>query len=145
MATTYVFAVGKMIASQPPMVHIDTRLAELLDWRRETGQELPLPADLIVWLEDRGYVTDLESGCTSRLEPLQNVIDEAAEADEYEDSAGLFDKSDPIEDAYLAGMGDQAAGCYNPPRGCTLAHDAYIRGHNDAWAKAQKVNWWRRK
>jgi hypothetical protein len=85
MATTYVFAVGKMIASQPPTVTVDTRLAELLDWRRETGQELPLPADLILWLEDRGYVTDLLTGCTSRLEPLQNVIDEAAEADELED------------------------------------------------------------
>lgn len=85
MATQYVFAVGKMIASQPATVRVDTRLAELLDWRRETGQELPLPADLILWLEDRGYVVDMLTGCTSRLEPLQNVIDEAAEADEYED------------------------------------------------------------
>jgi hypothetical protein len=85
MATQYVFAVGKMIASQPPVTIVDTRLAELLDWRRETGQELPLPADLILWLEDRGYVTDLLTGETTRLEPLQTMIDEAAEADEYED------------------------------------------------------------
>lgn len=85
MATQYVFAVGKMIASQPPRVVVDTRLAELLDWRRETGQELPLPADLILWLEDRGYVVDLQTGCTQKLEPLQTLIDEAAEADEYED------------------------------------------------------------
>lgn len=85
MATTYVFAVGKMIASQPPRVVVDTRLAELLDWRRETRQELPLPADLIVWLEDRGYIVDMLTGCTQRLEPLQNIIDEAAETAEYED------------------------------------------------------------
>jgi hypothetical protein len=85
MATQYVFMVGKMIASQPPVTIVDTRLAELLDWRRETDMELPLPADLILWLEDRGYVTDLETGCTSRLEPLQNMIDHAAELQELED------------------------------------------------------------
>lgn len=84
MATQYVFAVGKMIASQPPVVHIDTRLAELLDWRRETGQELPLPADLILWLEDRNYIVDLETGCTQKLEPLQEIIDRCEETVEYE-------------------------------------------------------------
>lgn len=57
MATTYVFAVGKMIAGDS-QIRIDTRLAELLDWRRAEGRELPLPADLIMWLEDRGYVVD---------------------------------------------------------------------------------------
>lgn len=85
MATQYVFMVGKMIASQPATITIDTRLAELLDWRRETGQELPLPADLILWLEDRGYIVDMLTGCTSRLEPLQQIIDEAAELEELED------------------------------------------------------------
>jgi hypothetical protein len=85
MATQYVFAVGKMIANGgPATVTVDTRLAELLDWRRETGQELPLPADLILWLEDRGYVTDLLTGCTSRLEPLQEFIDHGEETVEYE-------------------------------------------------------------
>jgi hypothetical protein len=84
MAAQYVFMVGKMIASQPAAITIDTRLAELLDWRRETGNELPLPADLILWLEDRGFVTDLETGCTSRLEPLQKLIDEAEETADYE-------------------------------------------------------------
>lgn len=69
---------------------------------------------------------------------LQAMVDEA-ERDER------WYEADPIEDAYLAGTGDQAAGCYNPPRGCIEAHDAYIRGHNDAWAKAQKVTWWRRR
>jgi len=85
MATTYVFAVGKMIASQPPRVVVDTRLAELLDWRRETGMELPLPADLILWLEDRGYVVDMLTGCTERLEPLQTMIDYGAELQELID------------------------------------------------------------
>lgn len=85
MATQYVFAVGKMIASQPATVRVDTRLAELLDWRRETGQELPLPADLILWLEDRGYIVDMLTGCTSRLEPLQQIVDEAAELEDYQE------------------------------------------------------------
>jgi hypothetical protein len=84
MATTHVFAVGKMVAGNVDLC-VDTRLAELLDWRRETSRELPLPADLILWLEDRGYVVDLLTGCTSRLEPLQNVIDEAAELEELQD------------------------------------------------------------
>jgi hypothetical protein len=84
MTTTYVFPVGTMIVAQPATAQpatapIDTRLAELLDWRRETGRELPLPADLILWLEDRGWVVDLLTGCTSRLEPLQQLIDEAAQ------------------------------------------------------------------
>lgn len=94
MANQYVFAVGKMIADGPATkmtpaastdlrqaaaeMKIDTRLAELLDWRREEQRELPLPADLIIWLEDRGFTVDLLTGCTSRLEPLQNMIDEAA-------------------------------------------------------------------
>jgi hypothetical protein len=132
MATQYVFAVGKMIASQPPAaIHIDTRLAELLDWRRETGQELPLPADLIVWLEDRGYVTDLLTGRTSRLEPLQEPIDAS---DDVPDGTGL---------AYTLGQNDYAAGRYLPP----FAHDehvAYIKGQNDAWAAAKNVTWWRK-
>jgi len=85
MATQHVFMVGKMIANQPATLTIDSRLAELLDWRRETGQELPLPADLIMWLEDRGYVVDLQTGCTQKLEPLQNAIDYAAELQELED------------------------------------------------------------
>lgn len=59
--------------------------------------------------------------------------------------AGHEDDFDPEADAYLAGAGDQAAGCYNPPRANIAAHDAYIRGQNDAWAKANKVEWWRRK
>jgi hypothetical protein len=79
MATQYVFAIGKMIASQPATVTVDSRLAELLTWRRETNSELPMAADLILWLEDRGFVVDLLSGCTERLEPLQVLIDEALE------------------------------------------------------------------
>jgi hypothetical protein len=79
MATQYVFAIGKMIANQPPVVTVDSRLAELLTWRRETGNELPMAADLILWLEDRGFVVDLLTGCTERLEPLQAYIDEALE------------------------------------------------------------------
>jgi hypothetical protein len=85
MATQYVFAIGKMIAAPPPVVTVDSRLAELLTWRRETGNELPMAADLILWLEDRGFVVDLLSGCTERLEPLQQLIDEAAATEDYEE------------------------------------------------------------
>jgi hypothetical protein len=61
------------------------RLAELAAWQIEEGLPLPMPADLILWLEDRGFVVDLISGSTSRLEPLQQLIDEAADTDDYED------------------------------------------------------------
>jgi hypothetical protein len=84
MASTHVLVTGKMVAGNIDL-RIDTRLAELLDWRRETASELPLPADLIIWLEDRGYVVDMITGCTSRLEPLQELIDEAAELADYQE------------------------------------------------------------
>jgi hypothetical protein len=63
----------------------EARLAELLAWQRETGKPLPMAADLILWLEDRGFVVDLLTGCTERLEPLQQLIDEAAATEDYEE------------------------------------------------------------
>lgn len=67
-------------------LQIDWRLAELLEWQREEQRPLPLPVDLILWLEDRGFVVDLLTGCTARLQPLQRVIDEAAELQELMDA-----------------------------------------------------------
>jgi hypothetical protein len=60
------------------------RLAELAAWQMEEGLPLPMPADLILWFEDHGFVVDMLTGSTSRLEPLQQLIDEAAQTDEYE-------------------------------------------------------------
>jgi hypothetical protein len=44
-----------------------------------------MPADLIMWMEDRGYATDLVSGEVFQLEPLQVAIDYGAELQELED------------------------------------------------------------
>jgi phosphoserine phosphatase len=60
------------------------RLAELEAWQREEGRSLPMPADLILWLEDRGLVVDLLTGGSEPLVPLQQLIDEAADTDDYE-------------------------------------------------------------
>lgn len=40
----------------------DPRLAELTEWTRETGLDLPLPAERIVALEDAGYIVELTDG-----------------------------------------------------------------------------------
>ena len=37
-------------------------ILSLLDWRSETGQDLPMPAEDIAVLEARGHTVDLESG-----------------------------------------------------------------------------------
>jgi hypothetical protein len=77
MATQYVFAIGKMIAAPPPVVTVDSRLAELLTWQRETGQPLPMPVEMILWFENCGHVVDLLTGEATPLEPLQSYIDTA--------------------------------------------------------------------
>lgn len=41
---------------------IDPRLAELTEWTRETGLDLPMPAERIVALEDAGYIVELTDG-----------------------------------------------------------------------------------
>lgn len=41
---------------------IDTRIAELLQWQADTGQELPLPVSAILTAEDNGLVVDLDTG-----------------------------------------------------------------------------------
>jgi hypothetical protein len=84
MATTYILAVGKMDSAGADL-RVDWRLAELLEWQAETLRPLPLPVDLIIWLEDRGFVTDLLTGETTRLAPLQQTIDFAAELQELQD------------------------------------------------------------
>lgn len=40
----------------------DNRIVELEAFARESGLTLPLPIDLIVFLEDHGRVVDLENG-----------------------------------------------------------------------------------
>lgn len=41
---------------------MDVRKSELLAWECETGRQLPLPADVILVLEDAGAVVDLDTG-----------------------------------------------------------------------------------
>ncbi len=41
----------------------DPRIAELEQLAREEGLRLPYPAHYIAWLEDRGRIVDLETGC----------------------------------------------------------------------------------
>ncbi len=41
---------------------MDVRKSELLAWECETGRQLPLPADVILALEDAGAVVDLDTG-----------------------------------------------------------------------------------
>lgn len=137
------------------------------------GIGLPAAIDFTLWLEDRGFVVDFRTGVAMRMELVEQVAevtvtgeavhhiiapatddDLDALIDEVygkpglgvEDSAGVYDVDpvDEVEAAYWHGTGDQAAGCYNPPRANPEAHEAYIKGHNDAWAKANKVSWWRR-
>jgi hypothetical protein len=53
------------------------RLAELEAWQREEGRSLPMPAEMILWFENCGYVVDLLTGEATELAPLQQLIDEA--------------------------------------------------------------------
>jgi hypothetical protein len=48
---------------------IDPRIAELEAFARENGLTLPLPADMIVFFEDRQLIVDLESG-----EVYKNIV-----------------------------------------------------------------------
>jgi hypothetical protein len=50
----------------------DPRIAELTELSINEGIKLPLPLDIILWLEDRGCVVDLMSGnveYTTRQQP----------------------------------------------------------------------------
>jgi hypothetical protein len=40
----------------------DPRIDELQALAREENLTLPYPVDLVIWLEDRGYIVDLSSG-----------------------------------------------------------------------------------
>lgn len=40
----------------------NSRIAELLTWKAETGKPLPRPVDQIVALEEAGHLVDLASG-----------------------------------------------------------------------------------
>ena len=92
MATAQILCVGTMHkgstvlrAVPAPAPPSQLRLAELLEWQVEADRELPLPADLILWLEDHGFVVDLLTGCTERMVPLQQLIDEALDTEDYEE------------------------------------------------------------
>lgn len=71
----------------------DPRCAELTDFAREEGFKLPLPAEIIIWLEDHDCIVDFQTGHASRpgtYPPapdgeLQRLIDEAAATLDYED------------------------------------------------------------
>lgn len=149
------------------------RADELRSLAAEEGIKLPMPIDAILWFESQGYIVDLITGLASKVDveavtPLGRTINHLmtpAPAVEYElvdadvealieevygkpglgvdDSAGLFDETDCIADAYALGQQDQAVGRYAPPAGIA-EHDAYIRGQNDAWAAANKIIWWQR-
>lgn len=41
---------------------MDVRTSELLAWTVETGRQLPLPADVILAVEDAGGCVDLDTG-----------------------------------------------------------------------------------
>jgi hypothetical protein len=85
MAATYMLDAGKILPAGTE-VNVDWRLAELLEWQREEGRRLPLFADIIIWLENHGYVVDLITGEVSQLEPLQSYIDYQAELAELRDA-----------------------------------------------------------
>lgn len=46
---------------------IDPRITELQALARDEGIQLPAHAELIVWLEDRGYVVDVTTGQAVKL------------------------------------------------------------------------------
>lgn len=52
---------------------MDARHGELLAWECETQQQLPLPADVILRLEDAGYCVDLDTGAV--LDVAGDVFD----------------------------------------------------------------------
>jgi len=83
MAATYMLAAGRIQPSGYD-VTVDMRLAELLQWQLEEGRRLPLFADIIIWLENHGYVVDLITGEVSQLDPLQSYIE--AQLDELRDA-----------------------------------------------------------
>jgi hypothetical protein len=89
MAATFMLAAGS-ITPTGTSVNVDPyraglRLAELLQWQVEEQRTLPLFADIIIWLENHGYMVDLISGDVQRLEPLQAYIDYSEHTAEYED------------------------------------------------------------
>jgi len=52
---------------------------------------------------------------------------------------------DDTPDAYMIGKVDAVRNVYNPPAwNDTVAYDAYVKGHNDGWAKVNGVKWWSR-
>ena len=94
MAATYMLAAGR-VTPAGTNVTVDLRLAELLQWQQEEQRTLPLFADIIVWLENHGYVVDLMTGEVEQYvasgdrftrEPLQAYIDYEAELEELRDA-----------------------------------------------------------
>lgn len=47
-------------------MHADPRIAELQALAQSEGLRLPMPVELILWLEDRGKVVDLRTGRVMR-------------------------------------------------------------------------------
>jgi hypothetical protein len=88
MAATYILAAGRIHPTGAD-VTVDWRLAELLQWKQEgpaeLSRKLPLFADIIVWLENHGYVVDLITGEVERMTPLQEYVDYHAELDDIRD------------------------------------------------------------
>jgi hypothetical protein len=52
---------------------MDVRTSELLAWEVETGRQLPLPADVILAVEDAGGCVDLDTGAV--LDVAGDVFD----------------------------------------------------------------------
>ena len=54
-------------------VATDPRAAELRELAASEGIKLPLPIDMILWYEDRGYVVNLATGQATRADAVRGV------------------------------------------------------------------------
>lgn len=147
----------------------DPRVAELLELVAVEGIRLRISIDVILWLEDRGYVVDLRTGIAMKVDiarvtptgmavnhlmtpPTEREIEQTLDsllAPAYEECEpdgtlqAMIDEADPVGDAYDLGQADCGTGRY-ALTGSNAERDAYIRGQNDAWAAKNNVTWWRR-
>ena len=134
------------LATRQPITTVKTRRPDFVAAiAAPEVSELLSPYMLGVLDAERGEIAVPENYYTQRGQMCEYCEGYEAVAGATLTTRQFLGNADAAPDGYMLGRVDASRNVYAPPSWQdTVQYDAYVKGHNDEWAKRNNIAWWSR-